>query len=184
MSTDRPLTSPPPARLSGEQAALLPLEDHSATPQNVGCVLRFAGRAPGLGELTDRVSEALEGLPGHRARLAAAPLGAGRPLWSPDPEFEPAQHVMREGLPPGERALERLAARVFATPLDRGRPLWELLAVEEPGGFALIVKCHAALGGGLAAALLAPGAARPPDPDARASRLPAGPLELLRGVRA
>ena len=174
--------------------ALLALEEGTGAPQNVGCVLLFEGRAPGLGELTELVSERLAGLPRHAARVLDTPLRAGRPVWAQAPDLDLAFHVHREALPGGAGALERLAARMLSARLDRGRPLWELTLVDGalPGGFALLVKSHAVLaGGGLVAALLAatpaPPAAGPAPAPARLDLLAdalTSPREAMHAARA
>lgn len=194
MNPRSPLGRSRPHRLTPADAALMALEERTGAPQNVGYVLTFEGRAPGLETLTELVRTRLTGLPRHRSRVIATPLGAGRPVWAHAPDLDLAHHVRREALPGGADALERLAARLLAGRLDRARPLWELTLVEgaRPDGFALILVSHAVLtGGGLLAALLADGpepAMTEPSPAPAATLLLAdalsSPVEAMHAARA
>jgi WS/DGAT/MGAT family acyltransferase len=99
------------------------------------------------------VVERLDLVPRYRQRLAAVPLGQGRPVWVDDPYFNPSYHIRHTALPaPGDdRKLRALAGRLFAQRLDRSKPLWEIWLVEglARDRFAVVGKTHHALVDGI-----------------------------------
>ena len=135
-------------RLSALDASFLHLEDASAH-MHVASVMLFEGDPPTHEELVGEVERRLHLVPRYRQRLAAVPLGQGRPKWVDDPHLNLEYHVRATALPaPGtEDQLRALAGRVFSQPLDRDKPLWELWLAEglEGGRFALLAKTHHAL---------------------------------------
>ena len=100
-----------------------------------------------------------------RQRLANVPLGADRPYWIEDRDFDLEYHIRHIALPrPGDwRQLCIQAARLHARPLDMRRPLWEVTVVEgldnvagvPPGSFALVSKFHHAAVDGVSATEIA-----------------------------
>jgi WS/DGAT/MGAT family acyltransferase len=162
-------------RLSALDASFLHLETGGAH-MHVAAVMIFEGDPPAYGELTEALRARMHLVPRYRQRLAAVPLGQGRPVWVDDPHFNIHYHVRHAALPaPGtEEELKRLASRVFAQALDRSKPLWEVLLVEglEGGRFALMSKTHHALVDGVSGVDLTsvlfdatPAPAPAPDPE-------------------
>ena len=139
-------------RLSALDTSFLHLERGGAH-MHVASILVFDGVAPTHEQMMAGVESRLHLVPRYRQRLAAVPLGQGRPVWVDDPHFNIAYHVRHAALPApgGERELRNLAGRLFAQPLDRTKPLWDLVLVErlldEHGErrFAVISKTHHAL---------------------------------------
>jgi len=142
-----------PDRLTALDTAFLHLEDDSTAHMHVASVMVFAGIAPTPEELVEHVLGRLHLVPRYRQRLAAVPLGQGRPVWTDDPHFNPYYHIRHTALPQpaDEAALKRLAGRVFSQRLDRSKPLWEIWLVDRMAGerFALIAKTHHALVDGI-----------------------------------
>jgi WS/DGAT/MGAT family acyltransferase len=95
-------------------------------------------------------------VPRLRERLVAPPLTPTLPVWSPDPEFDPARHLRRAALPGpgGLRELFDLAGHLAAAPFDPNRPPWESTLVEDFGGgpepcrAAWLVRFHHCLADG------------------------------------
>jgi WS/DGAT/MGAT family acyltransferase len=142
-----------PDRLTGLDSAFLHLEDHSTAHMHVASVMVFEGPAPGYDRLLEHILSRLHLVPRYRQRLAAVPLGQGRPVWTDDPHFNPRYHIRHTGLPaPADDAeLKQLAGRIFSQRLDRSKPLWELWLVQQMAGerFAVIAKTHHALVDGI-----------------------------------
>ena len=131
-------------RLSALDAGFLDLDVPTA-PMQVGSVSIFSGKVPTQRELADLIGSHLDRVPRYAQKLAAVPLGLGRPFWVDDPGFDLDRHVLLTSLPrPGLPELRRLAADLFARPLDRGRPLWEYWLVDGVGRgrFAVVTKTH------------------------------------------
>jgi WS/DGAT/MGAT family acyltransferase len=90
-----------------------------------------------------------------RFRQKAVPDAMGA-VWSEDPDFDLARHVVPATLDvaPGEsprRALQRLCGDLAMTPLDPDRPLWQFHLVDGyEGGSALIARVHHCIGDGIA----------------------------------
>jgi WS/DGAT/MGAT family acyltransferase len=137
-----------PDRLTGLDTSFLHLEG-DATHMHVAACAIFEGPPPTYEELLEEIGSRLHLVPRYRQRLAAVPLGQGRPVWVDDPHFNVAFHVRHTALPHpgGEDELKRLAGRVFSQSLDRSKPLWELWLVEglAEQRFALLTKTHHAL---------------------------------------
>ncbi len=136
------------SRLTALDHSFLQLEGQSTHMHVGGCAL-FSGPAPAYPDMVAAVQARLHLVPRYRQRLAAVPLGQGRPVWVDDPHFRLPFHVRHTALPrPGSDAqLRRLAGRIFSQALDRGRPLWEMWLIEglSDGRFALLSKTHHAL---------------------------------------
>jgi WS/DGAT/MGAT family acyltransferase len=159
-----------PDRLTGLDTSFLHLEG-DATHMHVAACAVFEGPPPAYEELVEEIGSRLHLVPRYRQRLAAVPLGQGRPVWVDDPHFNVAFHVRHTALPHpgGEDQLKRLAGRVFSQSLDRSKPLWELWLVEglAEERFALLTKTHHALVDGVSGVDIATvlfDAARDPTP--------------------
>ncbi|MGZ4268361.1 MAG: WS/DGAT/MGAT family O-acyltransferase [Solirubrobacteraceae bacterium] len=136
-------------RLTALDATFLHLETGGAH-MHVASVLVFEGSPPDYDEFVAFIEDRLHLVPRYRQKLAAVPLGQGRPVWVDDPHFNARYHVRHSALPaPGsDEQLRALAGRLFAHPLDRSKPLWEIHLVEgleDADRFALISKTHHAL---------------------------------------
>lgn len=138
-----------PDRLSLIDASLLASESPT-TPLNMGGVAIFE---PGLDYATvlATVESRLDRVPHARRRVVETPLGAGRPMWVDDVDFDLSYHLRHAALPaPGSREqLGEFLSRLIARPLDRNRPLWELYVVDGVEGdrVALFRKIHVAMAG-------------------------------------
>ncbi len=138
-----------PDRLSFVDAQLIDSE-RTATPLQMGGVGLFS---PGLDYATvaQLLERRLNRIPLARRRIQHAPLGAGRPVWVDDPDFDLSYHLRHAALPaPGDaRQLGQFLSRLIARPLDRHRPLWELYVIEglEGGRVAVFRKVHLAMAG-------------------------------------
>ena len=90
-----------------------------------------------------------------RQRLAYAGLGAGKPYWEDDPEFDLSYHLQRACLdqpPPDNQAALRDAVSLLAsTPLDLSRPLWQFHLIENyQDCCALVMRFHHSIADGMA----------------------------------
>lgn len=163
---------------------------------HIGAVTVFEGPPPPFDALADLLRSRLHLVPRYRQRLASLPLGAGRPLWVDDPDFDLEYHLRQTALPPpGSREqLLNLTSRVFSQQLDRSRPLWEMWVVEglDDGRWALISKTHHALIDGISGVDLAtvlfdldrePRVVEHPGVPWRPHRPPSGVELLAGGVR-
>lgn len=140
---------------------------------HIAALLLFDGPTPPYEEICRGLEHRLDGAPRYRQRLAAVPLGQGRPCWVDDTHFNIHYHVRHTAVPApgGERQIQDLCARLLSQRLDRHRPLWEMWLIDglQDGGFGLLTKSHHALvdgvGGMDVLALLLSA-----DPEARAPR--------------
>ena len=138
-----------PNRLSFVDAQLIDSE-RSVTPLQMGGVGLFE---PGLDYATvaQLLERRLDRIPLARRRVQHAPLGAGRPVWVDDADFDLSYHLRHAALPaPGDAGqLGQFLSRLIARPLDRHRPLWELYVIEglEGGRAAVFRKVHLAMAG-------------------------------------
>ena len=147
-------------RLSVVDASFLHIET-AHEPQHVGALLYLdagplrdgRGRVR-LDELRALVSQRLHRLPRLRQKVMFVPLGTGLPIWVDDDSFDIDRHVRLTAVPrPGDDTQVReLFSRMQAQPLDRERPLWEMWFVDglEDDQLGLVLKCHHALGDGVA----------------------------------
>lgn len=140
------------SRLGGLDASLLAMEDE-VTHLHVGSTAVFEGPVPAFEDLRAMIIGKLPLVPRYRERIRRVPFELGRPVWAPDPHFNPDYHIRHTGLPsPGSsEQLVNLIGRVMANKLDLSKPLWETWVVEglEGGRWALISKMHYALVDGI-----------------------------------
>ena len=138
-----------PHRLSLLDASFL-AQERTHAPMQLGGVGIFA---PGLklADVATALDRRLDEVPLARSRVQLTAVGAGRPVWVDDPDFDLSYHVRHAALPhPGDLPqLWDFVARLIARPLDRSRPLWELYFIEglEGGRTALFRKVHLAMAG-------------------------------------
>jgi WS/DGAT/MGAT family acyltransferase len=139
-------------RLSALDATFLHLEDR-ATHMHVGALVLGEGPPPAYRELLALIESRLHLVPRYRQRLMFPPLGAGRPVWVDETQFDLEYHVRHTALPApgGMEQLKKLAGRLLSQQLDRDKPLWELWFVEglATGQFALVSKTHHAMVDGI-----------------------------------
>jgi diacylglycerol O-acyltransferase len=140
-------------RLSAVDAGFLVQERHGSH-MHIGGLMIFEGPMPDIDILKAHIRSRLHLVPRYRQRLAWAPLEAGRPFWTDDPEFNLSYHVRDAALPaPGnDEQLELMCARIFSQRLDRQKPLWEMWLIDGLAGgrFAMILKTHHAVIDGIA----------------------------------
>jgi WS/DGAT/MGAT family acyltransferase len=121
---------------------------------HIGGLMIFEGPMPDIDVLKAHIRSRLHLVPRYRQRLAWAPLEAGRPFWTDDPEFNLSYHVRDAALPaPGnDEQLELMCARIFSQRLDRQKPLWEMWLIDGLAGgrFGMILKTHHAVIDGIA----------------------------------
>jgi WS/DGAT/MGAT family acyltransferase len=106
--------------------------------------------------IVERIRRRLDLIPRYRMRLQdVAPLGLAYPVWEEAPDFDPADHVERVGVPApgGDAELCELVGDVMSTRLDRRRPLWRMVVAQGLAGgrTAIIAAMHHALVDGVAA---------------------------------
>jgi WS/DGAT/MGAT family acyltransferase len=187
-------------QLSGLDTVFLQLESANM-PMHIGSLAIYdPATAPdghvGFKDILDYFAQRLHKARSFRQRLAHVPLGADRPYWVEDPDFDLEYHVRHIALPkPGDwRQLCIQASRLHARPLDMRKPLWEATVIEgldnvagvPAGSFALVTKFHHAAVDGVSAAEigaafhdLAPQAdVEPPQKQWRPERLPSD-VELI-----
>lgn len=187
-------------QLSGLDTVFLQLESANM-PMHIGSLAIYdPSTAPdghvGFKDILDYFAQRLHKARSFRQRLAHVPLGADRPYWVEDPDFDLEYHVRHIALPkPGDwRQLCIQTARLHARPLDMRKPLWEATVIEgldnvegvPPGSFALVTKFHHAAVDGVSATEIAAAfhdlapqtAPEPPKKVWRPERLPSD-VELL-----
>ena len=136
-------------RLTFVDASLLN-SDSSTAPLQLGGVGVFA---PGLkySTVAHLLERRLDRIPLARQKVQETMLGAGRPVWVDDPDFDLSYHLRHAALPePGDRAqLGDFLSRLVARPLDRSRPLWEMYVIHglEGDRVAIFRKIHLAMAG-------------------------------------
>jgi WS/DGAT/MGAT family acyltransferase len=150
------------ARLTALDTAFLQMESTN-TPMHVGALLELDGELLldehgelRITEIRTELASRLDRCPRMRQKLQEVPLGAARPLWVDEPDFDIARHVHSLALPPPgtHRQLSELCATLQMRLLDRSRPLWEMWFVSglADGSVGLIYKVHHALVDGVSAA--------------------------------
>jgi diacylglycerol O-acyltransferase len=89
-------------------------------------------------------------------RVVWTRLGEGRPVWAPDPSYEPERHIDAATLPDGADLAGWAAGRIVR-PLRLDRPLWRAAIVDGlPGDrFALVIVAHHVAADGLTGVALA-----------------------------
>jgi diacylglycerol O-acyltransferase len=127
---------------------------------------------PGISyaDLCRRAEERLLKYNRFRQRVDEDAAGA---TWVEDPDFDIANHVVREKLPKvrggsPQQALQKRVGELAMEPLDRDHPLWCFHLVEDyEGGSALIVRIHHCIADGIAlisvTMSLVDGGAAPPE---------------------
>jgi len=133
-------------------AAFLELEEaDEAAHMHVGWPMVFDplpdGGTPSLADVQALLDERLELLPRFRCRLSTPRVGRfGWPEWSPEDDFDVANHVRHATLPApgGEAELHEWLGDFYSHRLDRRHPLWEMFLLDglEDGGWALAAKVH------------------------------------------
>ena len=112
-----------------------------------------------LADLRALISSRLSLVPKLRQRPQPGVLPEAPLVWTDDPHFDVANHVVQQRLgPPGtESDLLALCGQILAAPLNQNQPLWELRFVDglENGRVAVIEKLHHSMADGIAAAELA-----------------------------
>ncbi|MFG1676120.1 wax ester/triacylglycerol synthase domain-containing protein [Micromonospora sp. NPDC049282] len=124
------------------------------SPMQVAAVLVLgAATAVDLTAVRDVIGRRLSSVLRLRQRLVRAPLGAGRPVWLDDPDFDVGRHVDAVACPsPGDKtAMLGVAADVVIHPLPIDRALWPATLVTDMayGRAALIVMLHHVLADGI-----------------------------------
>jgi WS/DGAT/MGAT family acyltransferase len=143
-------------RLSTADASFYRLEN-TATPMYVGSLSILRRPRAGLSyeTLLATVEQRLAQVPRYRQKVREVWMGAARPVWIDDSDFDITYHVRRLALPsPGsDEQLHELVARLAARPLDKSRPLWEMSLIEglSKNRVALYTKSHQALINGMTA---------------------------------
>lgn len=143
-------------RLSTADASFYRMEN-TATPMYVGSLSILRRPRAGLSHetLLATVEQRLAQIPRYRQKVREVGIGAARPVWIDDNDFDIAFHVRRSALPsPGsDEQLQELVARLAARPLDKSRPLWEMYLVEglDKNRVAIYTKSHQALINGMTA---------------------------------
>jgi diacylglycerol O-acyltransferase / wax synthase len=138
-----------PHRLTMLDASFLTMEG-TANPMHAGGIGIFE---PGLGygEVLRVLQDRIDQVPLGRKRVRQTALGAGRPVWADDPNFDLSYHLRHAALPaPGDPGqLGEFLSRLIGRQLDRHRPLWELYAIEglEGGRTCIFRKVHLAMTG-------------------------------------
>jgi WS/DGAT/MGAT family acyltransferase len=143
-------TASPIERAGQADLGMRAVESWGGLPEQLGALfLLDPAAASDPARLGRVVAERAARVPRLRQRLVRAPLGAGRPLWIDDPDFEPARHVryIRCPQPGDEQALLDVAAAVACDPLPADRPLWSAALVTglAGGGIGLVFVTHHAL---------------------------------------
>jgi WS/DGAT/MGAT family acyltransferase len=139
--------------LSSIDATLLHLDDPT-NPMMITVVMVF--KAPiSYERLKATLETRLLTMRRFRQRLAYAGLGAGKPYWEDDPEFDIRYHLQRACLdepPPGNQAALQDAVSVLAgTPLDLSRPLWQFHLIQNyEECCALVMRFHHSIADGMA----------------------------------
>jgi diacylglycerol O-acyltransferase len=142
-----------PDRLSTLDASFLYLERPTVHMHVAGLAILDPATRPGgrLGyeDLARLITERIHLVPRFRQRVVLPPLGAGRPVWVDDTDFDVSFHLRRAALPSpgGRRELADYVQRVHSRPLDRTKPLWEMYLIEglEDGYVAILSKSHHAM---------------------------------------
>jgi WS/DGAT/MGAT family acyltransferase len=143
-----------PQRLSALDVQFLLLEKPSVHYHVAGLSIldpatRPAGPEGFFEDLKRLYTERQHLIPRFRQKVMPVPLGAGRPVWVDDPEFDLDFH-MRKGAVPrpgGKKELADYVQRIHSRPLDRSKPLWEMYFIEglEDDHVAVLSKVHHAM---------------------------------------
>jgi diacylglycerol O-acyltransferase / wax synthase len=134
-------------RLTSQDASFLYFERPSQPMHGVGVAV-YEGRMTRK-DVTDTIASRLHVIPRFRQKVVPAPFGITHPTWEDDCEFDIANHITEETLPPpgDERAMAKVVARQLVPPLDRSRPLWKMIVVHgrADGNTAVLSMFHHAM---------------------------------------
>lgn len=137
-----------PEPISNIDAAILNVEDPTA-PDTMGLLLLFDGKLDEE-QVIERIRTAWLQYPRYRQRVQRRALG--RMQWVEDPTFDVRAHFRRVAVPaPNDvYALRQTVSDLMALLLDRSKPLWSMHLIEGgPGGDALLIRVHHAIGDGV-----------------------------------
>jgi WS/DGAT/MGAT family acyltransferase len=128
--------------------------DRGSVPMNMGALLELDSPSVlSLADLRSLLAARVPRVTRLRQRLAAAPLGCGRPAWIDDPDFHLDRHLGEQVVPPpgGRQGLMDAAAELVCRRLDPERPLWHawLLSDDASARCALVLVVHHVLADGL-----------------------------------
>jgi WS/DGAT/MGAT family acyltransferase len=151
------------------QIALLGVFDATPFTRQGGTCGPASGGSVDVARIRRELAVRARQLPALGRRVVWTRWGEGRPVWVPDPSFDPAAHVRTATLPAGQD-LHGWAAGRAVRPLDLDRPLWRAEVVDglPVGRFAVLLVVHHILADGLGGVALA-GALMDPAPDTRGS---------------
>jgi diacylglycerol O-acyltransferase len=136
--------------LGPEDRAILALECASVAGHTCK-VVRLGPNGPNVTALRERIAERIHLTPALTWKLSSGPDAWA---WTPDPDFDVANHVVEHGhqLPVDPEGLLRCIARLFEQRLDRSRPLWQMDVIElRDDERALVWRIHHALADGTTA---------------------------------
>lgn len=152
-------------RLSGTDSGFLAMDQEWQPMHNVVLAVLAAHpeRAPVTREqLRDHVVARLDDLPRYRQRIVEVPGGWHHPLAVDDPDFDPERHVIHlDGAEVAAHgaSVDEVFAALAEVPLPLDRPLWRMYLLDspgpgfagiEPGGCAVVLHFHHAIGDGAA----------------------------------
>jgi diacylglycerol O-acyltransferase len=124
--------------------------DAPANRMHVHGVLVLDGDVP-VERVAARLDERFAVIPRFRQKVA---VEKGRYVWTDDPAFEIARHVVEERLdaPGGDTELARAIESQLPSGFDRRHPLWEFRVLRgyRGGDTALFCRLHHAIGDGVA----------------------------------
>ena len=127
--------------------------DTPATPMNMGNVCLWEG-APLLDsngrvridEIRRVIAAHLHHVPRYRRKIMQFPGSVLNPILVDDPDFDIAEHIVAETLPPPGtiEQVKEVFARIHEGRLDRSRPPWKIVFVDglEDGRVAMVQKIH------------------------------------------
>ena len=146
-------------KLTPLDAGFLELEDSDAHASlAIGALVVAEGPVPSDREYLERLTSRIRFIPHGTDLLHTVPVDLAAPTWTPDPNFDPARHVMRVAVPsPGQlRDVSETVAWIMSERLDRDRPLWQCWLIEglEHDQWAVLTKVHHSLLDGVSGARL------------------------------
>jgi WS/DGAT/MGAT family acyltransferase len=138
-------------QVSGPDAAFLYGETDSWQFHVSALAIVDASAVEGFGPelVRELFSRRVHLVPQLRWRLLDPTLGADRPYFVDDPDFDLGRHLHRVAVPaPGDReALGEVVGQLIGRRLDRDRPLWEAWYIEglQGGRVGVLTKIHHSL---------------------------------------
>jgi WS/DGAT/MGAT family acyltransferase len=134
-------------RLTSQDASFLYFERPTQPMHGVGVAV-YEGHMT-RDEVTRTIASRLHVIPRFRQKVVPAPFAITHPTWEDDAEFDIANHITEETLPPpgDDRAMAKVIARELVPPLDRSRPLWKIVVVHgrSDGNTAVLSMFHHAM---------------------------------------